>query len=73
MADDPGGRATGTGDGLTDLVMLDHEGYLALFERTRSGGELALLPGKRIFIGEQGSRRSTATASRRPARLVHCG
>jgi hypothetical protein len=43
------------GDGLNDLVMLDHEGYLAFFERTRSGGELALLPGKRIFIGEQGS------------------
>ncbi len=25
-----------TGDGLNDLVMLDHEGYLSLFERTQS-------------------------------------
>jgi hypothetical protein len=38
-----------TGDGLTDLAMLDHEGYLALFERKRQGDELALLPGKRVF------------------------
>jgi len=40
------------GDGLNDLVMLDHEGYLAFFERTRAGEELALLPGKRIFLDE---------------------
>lgn len=36
-------------DGLNDLVMLDHEGYLAFYERTRQGDELALLPPKRIF------------------------
>ncbi len=36
-------------DGLTDLVMLDHEGYLAFFERYRDGAELKLKPGKRIF------------------------
>ncbi|MBM3333126.1 VCBS repeat-containing protein [Candidatus Sumerlaeota bacterium] len=41
-----------TGDGLNDLVMLDHEGYLALFERIRQGGELKLLPGKRVFTME---------------------
>ena len=38
-------------DGLTDLVMLDHEGYLAFFERSKHDGELVLLPGKRVFLG----------------------
>ncbi len=38
-----------TGDGLADIVMLDHEGYLALFERQRRGDELVLLPGRRAF------------------------
>lgn len=36
-------------DGLMDLVMLDHEGYLAFFERFRKRGKLYLKPGKRIF------------------------
>jgi hypothetical protein len=40
-------------DGLVDLVMLDHEGYLALFERSLGDGELILLPGQRIFVDEQ--------------------
>jgi len=40
------------GDGLNDLVMLDHEGYLALFERLKKNGRLELLPGKRLFIAE---------------------
>ncbi len=40
------------GDGLTDLVMLDHEGYLALFRRERRGQELVLLPGERVFQAE---------------------
>ena len=40
-------------DGLADLVMVDHEGYLALFERKRSAdGQLVLLPGQRVFWGE---------------------
>lgn len=38
-----------TGDGLTDLVMLDQEGYLALFKRVKLEGKLVLLPGERIF------------------------
>ena len=38
-------------DGLMDLVMLDHEGYLSLFERRRKNGKLVLEPGKRIFYG----------------------
>ena len=38
------------GDGLTDLVVMDHEGYLAYFERFRTpAGELLLKPGRRIF------------------------
>ncbi len=36
-------------DGLADLVMLDHEGYLALFRRQRRGDRLVLLPGERVF------------------------
>lgn len=49
-----------TGDGLMDLAMLDHEGYLALFEREKrskadgTGTELVLLPGRRIFTDEKG-------------------
>ena len=40
-------------DGLMDLVMVDHEGYLALFERRKGpDGRLQLLPGKRVFWGE---------------------
>ncbi|MGQ8337812.1 FG-GAP repeat domain-containing protein [Sunxiuqinia sp. A32] len=41
-------------DGLTDLVMLDHEGYLAFFERFEEDGQLYVHPGKRIFkeVGE---------------------
>lgn len=42
------------GDGLNDLVMLDTEGYLSFFERTRSGGELHLQPGKRVFVDTDG-------------------
>jgi hypothetical protein len=38
-------------DGLLDLVMLDHEGYLAFFERVQRDQNLVLLPGKRIFKG----------------------
>lgn len=38
------------GDGLTDLIVLDHEGYLAFFERFRTpDGKLTLHPGRRIF------------------------
>lgn len=43
-----------TGDGLIDLVMLDHEGYPALFERIRRDGALKLLPGRRIFCDAKG-------------------
>jgi hypothetical protein len=43
-----------TGDGLPDLVMLDAEGYLALFERAKRDGKLVLLPPRRALADEQG-------------------
>jgi len=42
-------------DGLNDLIMLDHEGYLALFQRVKRDGRLLLLPGKRLFSCEHSS------------------
>jgi hypothetical protein len=42
------------GDGLPDLAVLDHEGYLALFERARRGGKLVLLPPRRAFLDAAG-------------------
>ncbi len=41
-------------DGLNDLVMLDHEGYLAFFERAKREGKLVLLPPRRVFCDEKG-------------------
>lgn len=41
-------------DGLNDLVMLDHEGYLALFPRKKTAGQLVLLPGERVFVDRDG-------------------
>ncbi|MBX3414675.1 MAG: VCBS repeat-containing protein [Pirellulales bacterium] len=43
------------GDSRNDLVMLDHEGYLAFFERLGSEGDQRLKPGARIFVDEQGA------------------
>ncbi len=43
------------GDGLPDLVMLNHQGYLTLFRRAREGSVLKLLPPERIFL-EPGGR-----------------
>lgn len=42
-------------DGLMDLVMLDHEGFLCFFERYKSNGSLQLKPGQRIFEGINGA------------------
>ena len=43
-------------DGLMDIVMLDHEGYLAWFRRVRHGNEAVLLPGERIFQSQPASK-----------------
>jgi hypothetical protein len=42
-------------DGLTDLVMLDHEGYLAYYERFEKQGMYLLRPGERIFHSRSNS------------------
>lgn len=62
-------------DGLTDLVMLDHEGYLAFFERARCEGKRVLLPPRRIFCNEHGeplllSKRSGGASGRRKLCIV---
>ena len=44
-----------SGDKLTDLVMLDHEGFLVLFERRRIRDQLVLEPGQRIFCDGTGN------------------
>lgn len=42
-------------DGLCDLVMSDHEGYMAFYERYEENGELKLKEGKRIFTDPYGN------------------
>jgi hypothetical protein len=41
-------------DGMVDLVMLDHDGYLSFFERAKRDGKLVLLPPKRVLCDERG-------------------
>lgn len=41
-------------DGMMDLVMLDHEGYLAFFERIRRDDQLILKAPRRAFVDPQG-------------------
>jgi len=41
-------------DGLTDLVAIDHEGYLSFYQRVEKEGKLYLLPGRLIFKDERG-------------------
>ncbi len=43
------------GDGLVDLAMLDHEGYLSYFERYKERGDLKLRAPQRVFVDEQGA------------------
>lgn len=50
-------------DGLPDLIMLDHEGYLAFWERYKENGVLKLKPGKRIFTAEENSNFSNQFAN----------
>lgn len=42
------------GDGLNDLVMLDHEGYLCFWQRSLRSGKQILLPPRRMFIDRSG-------------------
>ena len=62
-------------DGLNDLVMLDHEGYLAVFTRFRTEHGLGLKPGNRIFADESGqtlrlNSRSAGGSGRRKLSIV---
>jgi len=41
-------------DGLNDLVMLDHEGYLVVFERAKKEGQLVLKHPERKFVYPDG-------------------
>ncbi len=41
-------------DGLNDLIIIDHEGYLSFFERKKENGKLIMKPGKRIFFNAEG-------------------
>ena len=53
-------------DGLIDIAMLDHEGYLAFFERAKAGEQLILKSPQRAFVGEdnQPLRLNTGTAGK---------
>ncbi|MCZ2342775.1 MAG: VCBS repeat-containing protein [Bacteroidales bacterium] len=42
-------------DGLLDLVMLDTEGYLSFYERSRQGGKRILLPPRRALTNPSGA------------------
>ena len=52
------------GDGLNDIVMLDHEGYLTWFRRQSQGDDLILQPGQRIFGGGSFDRNQKAIGDR---------
>ncbi len=43
-------------DGLADLIAVDHEGFLAYYERRKTEAGLVLAPGQRIFRGEDSKR-----------------
>jgi len=58
---------------MNDLVMLDHEGYLAFYERQKRDGELELMPGKRIFTGGVFDNRQNAVQSERSALRLNNG
>jgi len=62
-------------DGLPDLVMLNHQGYLSLYARRRCGGGLCLDPPQRIFLEPNGrflnmARGRAGASGRRKIELV---
>lgn len=62
------------GDQLTDLVMLDHEGYLAFFERVRVNQQLLLKAPRRAFVDRSGQPlRLTSGLAGRSGRRKLCG
>lgn len=64
-----------TGDGRNDLIMLDYEGYLALFERYEDNGQLRLRHPQRVFVNDEGqplrlNPRSAGRSGRRKLAIV---
>lgn len=59
-------------DGLNDLVMLDHEGYLAWFQRAKRNGDLVLLPPLRVFEDSKGPLRLNAGTAGKSGRRKLC-
>jgi len=62
-------------DGLPDLAMLNHQGYLALFKRAKCGANLCLQPPERIFVEPNGrflllSKGRAGSSGRRKVDLV---
>jgi hypothetical protein len=41
-------------DGLMDLILMDHEGWLCFWPRAKRDGRLVLLPGRRVLCDEKG-------------------
>jgi hypothetical protein len=64
-----------TGDGLPDLAMLDHEGYLALFERAEAAGRRVLRAPERRFVDAAGTplRLNARTAGASGRRKIAAG
>jgi len=59
-------------DGWNDLVMLDQEGYLVLFQREKREEGLVLLPPRRIFHGSEGPLQLNAGVAGRSGRRKLC-
>lgn len=60
-------------DGLCDLIMLDHEGYLSFYERFKKEDDLWLKPGKRIFYlneNREGSNSKPEISNSKPLQLT---
>ena len=59
-------------DGVVDLAILDHEGYLAFFERYRDGKAIKVKAPRRAFVDETGTplRLNPGTAGRSGRRKI---
>ena len=53
------------GDGLVDLLLMDHEGFLAFWRRAKRDGRLVLLPPRRVLVGKGGCPIRLGAAGRR--------
>jgi len=60
-------------DGLNDLVMLDHEGWLCFWPREKQGEQLIVKPGQRVLCDEKGEplRLNPGSGGRSGRRKLH--